>query len=317
MYSERVVIKRQMINSQRELEKVDKKDKQELYRVQRDINIAENQQMSIKILLNSLYGALGNKYFRFFDQRIAEGITLSGQLTIRWAEKAINEYLNKILKSDKDYVVAIDTDSVYVVLDDLVKAVNPKNPLEFVNTVCNEKLEKVLEDSYNNLFETMGGIENRMVMKREAIADRGIWTAKKRYILNVLDNEGVRYAEPKLKIMGIEAIKSSTPAPCREALKEMFKTIIGGSESAVQRDIELFRSHFKTLPPDQIAFPRGITNLTNFMDNQTIYKKVHQFMLVVVLCTTNFLLTNRFKDNITKFKMVKRLNSYIFEYQTI
>lgn len=273
MYSERVVIKRQMINSQRELEKVDKKDKQELYRVQRDINIAENQQMSIKILLNSLYGALGNKYFRFFDQRIAEGITLSGQLTIRWAEKAINEYLNKILKSDKDYVVAIDTDSVYVVLDDLVKAVNPKNPLEFVNTVCNEKLEKVLEDSYNNLFETMGGIENRMVMKREAIADRGIWTAKKRYILNVLDNEGVRYAEPKLKIMGIEAIKSSTPAPCREALKEMFKTIIGGSESAVQRDIELFRSHFKTLPPDQIAFPRGITNLTNFMDNQTIYKK--------------------------------------------
>ncbi len=273
MYSERVVIKRQMINSQRELEKVDKKDKQELYRVQRDINIAENQQMSIKILLNSLYGALGNKYFRFFDQRIAEGITLSGQLTIRWAEKAINEYLNKILKSDKDYVVAIDTDSVYVVLDDLVKAVNPKNPLEFVNTVCNEKLEKVLEDSYNNLFETMGGIENRMVMKREAIADRGIWTAKKRYILNVLDNEGVRYAEPKLKIMGIEAIKSSTPAPCREALKQMFKTIIGGSESAVQKDIELFRSHFKTLSPDQIAFPRGITNLTNYMDNQTIYKK--------------------------------------------
>jgi DNA polymerase elongation subunit (family B) len=273
MYSERVVIKRQMINSQRELEKVDKKDKQELYRVQRDINIAENQQMSIKILLNSLYGALGNKYFRFFDQRIAEGITLSGQLTIRWAEKAINEYLNKVLKSNKDYVVAIDTDSVYVVLDDLVKAVNPKNPLEFVNTVCNEKLEKVLEDSYNTLFETMGGIENRMVMKREAIANRGIWTAKKRYILNVLDNEGVRYAEPKLKIMGIEAIKSSTPAPCREALKQMFKTIISGSESAVQKDIELFRSHFKTLSPDQIAFPRGITNLTNYMDNQTIYKK--------------------------------------------
>jgi DNA polymerase elongation subunit (family B) len=273
MYSERVVIKRAMINGQKELEKVDKSNKQELYRVQRDINIAENQQMSIKILLNSLYGALGNKYFRFFDQRIAEGITLSGQLTIRWAEKAINEYLNKILKTKKDYVIAIDTDSVYVVLDDLVKAVSPKNPLEFVDTVCKEKLETVLEESYADLFNVMGGIENRMVMKREAIADRGIWTAKKRYILNVLDNEGVRYAEPKLKIMGIEAIKSSTPAPCREALKQMFKTIISGSESKVQQDIETFRTYFKTLPPDEIAFPRGITNLTNYMDNQTIYKK--------------------------------------------
>jgi DNA polymerase elongation subunit (family B) len=273
MYSERVVIKRQMIASQKELERIDKNDKQELYRVQRDIAIAENQQMSIKILLNSLYGALGNKYFRFFDQRIAEGITLTGQLTIRWAEKAINTYLNSVLKTKKDYVLAIDTDSVYVCLDDLVSAVNPKNPLEFVDTVCKEKLEAVLEKSYGDLFDIMGGIENRMVMKREAIADRGIWTAKKRYILNVLDNEGVRYAEPKLKIMGIEAIKSSTPAPCREALKEMFKTIIGGTERDVQNNIESFRTYFKTLSPDQIAFPRGITNLTQFRDKQTIYRK--------------------------------------------
>jgi len=273
MYSERVVIKKQMLASQQELQRVNKNDKQELYRIQRDIAIAENQQMSIKILLNSLYGALGNKYFRFFDQRIAEGITLTGQLTIRWAEKAINQYLNKVLKTQKDYVLAIDTDSVYVCLKDLVEAVNPKNPLEFVNTVCEEKLEPVLEQSYNKLFEMLGGIDNRMVMKREAIADRGIWTAKKRYILNVHDNEGVRYAEPKLKIMGIEAIKSSTPAPCREALKEMFKVIISGSEADVQRNIESFRTYFKTLSPDQIAFPRGITNLSKFRDKSTIYKK--------------------------------------------
>lgn len=273
MYSERVVMKRKMINAQKELQKVNKDDKQKLYSIQRDIAIAENQQMSIKILLNSLYGALGNKYFRFFDQRIAEGITLTGQLTIRWAEEAINTYLNSVLKTNKDYVLAIDTDSVYVTLDDLVTAVNPKNPLEFVDTVCQEKLETVLAESYAKLFNIMGGIEDRMVMKREAIADRGIWTAKKRYILNVLDNEGVRYAEPKLKIMGIEAIKSSTPAPCRQALKEMFKTIIGGTEQDVQSNIESFRTYFKTLPPDQIAFPRGITNLTQFQDKQTIYRK--------------------------------------------
>jgi len=273
MYGERVQIKKAMIKAQKELQKVDKNDKQEVYRIERDIAINENRQMSIKILLNSLYGALGNKYFRFFDQRIAEGITLSGQLTIRWAEEAINTYLNKVLKTNKDYVLAIDTDSVYVCLNDLVKAVNPSNPIDFLDTVCREKLEPVLEEAYKKLYGIMGGIENKMVMGREVIADRGLWTAKKRYILNVHDNEGVRYAEPKLKIMGIEAIKSSTPAPCREALKEIFKVIMHSSESDVQKSIEHFRQYFRTLEPNDIAFPRGITNLTSFQDRNTIYKK--------------------------------------------
>ena len=273
MYGERVQIKKAMIKAQKELQKVDKNDKQEVYRIERDIAINENKQMSIKILLNSLYGALGNKYFRFFDQRIAEGITLSGQLTIRWAEEAINTYLNKVLKTKKDYVLAIDTDSVYVCLNDLVKAVNPSNTIDFLDTVCREKLEPVLEEAYKKLYGIMGGIENKMVMGREVIADRGLWTAKKRYILNVHDNEGVRYAEPKLKIMGIEAIKSSTPAPCREALKEIFKVIMHSSESDVQKSIEHFRQYFRTLEPNNIAFPRGITNLTSFQDRNTIYKK--------------------------------------------
>ena len=273
MYGERVQIKKAMIKAQKELQKVDKNDKQEVYRIERDIAINENRQMSIKILLNSLYGALGNKYFRFFDQRIAEGITLSGQLTIRWAEEAINTYLNKVLKTNKDYVLAIDTDSVYVCLNDLVKAVNPSNPIDFLDTVCREKLEPVLEEAYKKLYGIMGGIENKMVMGREVIADRGLWTAKKRYILNVHDNEGVRYAEPKLKIMGIEAIKSSTPAPCREALKEIFKVIMHSSESDVQKSIEHFRQYFRTLEPNDIAFPRGITNLTSFQDRNTIYRK--------------------------------------------
>ena len=229
--------------------------------------------MAIKILLNSLYGALGNKYFRFFDQRIAEAITLSGQLSIKWAERAINDYLNKVLKSNKDYVIAIDTDSLYVNLDPLVEAVNPANPVDFLDTVAQEKLEPALAEAYDNLFNIMGGIENKMVMKREAIADTGIWTAKKRYILNVHDNEGVRYAEPKLKIMGIEAIKSSTPMPCRTALKELFKVIIEGSESETQKAILQFKQYFTTLPAHEIAFPRGVSKVKEYKDNNTIYKK--------------------------------------------
>ena len=278
LYTERVDIKKSMLDSQRELQKVDKNDKQDLYRIERDITIAENRQMAIKILLNSLYGALGNRYFRFFDQRIAEGITLSGQLTIRWAEQSVNDYLNRLLNSStkanpKDYVIAIDTDSVYVSLDDLVQKFKPTNTTDFLDAVCKDKIEPVLKESYARMFDILGGIENKMVMGREVIADVGIWTAKKRYILNVQDNEGVRYAEPKLKIMGIEAIKSSTPMPCRDALKAIFKEIVSGSESQVQKSIDQFKTYFKTLPPDQIAFPRGISKITAFKDNQTIYKK--------------------------------------------
>ena len=275
MYTERVGIKRAMLNAQTELQKVNKDDKQELYRIERDIAINENQQMAIKLLLNSLYGALGNRYFRFFDQRIAEAITLTGQLTIRWSEVAINQYLNKILNPPrkKDYVLAIDTDSLYVCLDDLVQAVNPQKPIDFLDTVCSEKLEPILESAYATLYDMLGGIENKMNMKREAIADVGIWTAKKRYILNVFDNEGVRYATPKLKIMGIEAIKSSTPSPCREALKKIFKVIVNGNEAEVQQSIDQFKSYFRSLPPEEIAFPRGITKISAFKDSVLIYKK--------------------------------------------
>jgi DNA polymerase elongation subunit (family B) len=275
MYKERVGIKQEMITAQKELQKVDKNDKQEMYRIERDIAIAENRQMAIKILLNSLYGALGNRYFRFFDQRIAEAITLTGQLTIRWAEYSLNAYLNKVLKTSKwkDFVIAIDTDSLYVCLDDFVQKFKPENTIDFLDKVCSDALEVELENSYSQLYDILGGVNNRMVMKREAIADRALWTAKKRYIMNVHDNEGVRYAEPKLKIMGIEAIKSSTPEPCRDALKEIFKVIMEKDERSVQEAIEQFKNYFKTLDPDQIAFPRGVTQVKKFQDRNTLYKK--------------------------------------------
>ena len=275
MYDERVLIKRQMLDSQQELQHVDKANKQETYRIERDISKAENSQMAIKILLNSLYGALGNKYFRFFDQRIAESITYTGQLTIQWAEKAINTWMNDVLKPEntEDYVIAIDTDSVYVNLGPLVNKVKPKNPVNFLDTAAKEVIEPLLAKAYDELFSTLGGYENRMSMDREVIADRGIWTAKKRYILNVHDNEGVRYAEPKMKIMGIEAIKSSTPAPCRVALTELFKLILASDEDTTQKAIATFKSHFNTLPANEIAFPRGVTDINKWKDPYTVYKK--------------------------------------------
>ena len=278
MYDERVTIKKQMITSKKELEAADKSNKQELYRIERDISRYENQQMAVKILLNSLYGALGNKYFRYFTMEIAEGITLSGQMIIRWAEKYVNDYLNKALRNKeyKDYVIAIDTDSVYANLGEIVKLSGKKDKQEitdFLDKFCSDALEKVLDNAFNILSDSLNVHKKRITMKREGIVDRAIWVAKKRYILNVLDNEGVRYAKPKLKIMGIEAIKSSTPGTCREAFEELFKVLISGTEIETQAFIQNYRAKFEALPPEEKAFPRSVSSVKSYMDRDTVYKK--------------------------------------------
>lgn len=277
MYDERVAIKKKMIVSKKELEACDKNNKQEVYRIERDIAHYENQQTAIKILLNSLYGAMGNRYFRYFTMEIAEGITISGQYIIKWAEKHVNTYLNKALKTNKDYVIAIDTDSVYAALGDLVNSVMPdasnSKKVDFLDKVCSKIETDVLDVAFKELKENCNAYKHRITMKRESIANRGIWTAKKRYILNVWDNEGVRYAKPKLKIMGIEAIKSSTPAACRKAFKELFNILIEGTEAQTQKFIADFRNKFTALPPEEKAFPRGVSSVREYMDKKLIYKK--------------------------------------------
>jgi DNA polymerase elongation subunit (family B) len=277
MYDERVAIKKKMIASKQELEKADKSNKAEIYRIERDIGTFENQQMTIKILLNSLYGALGNRYFRYFRMEIAEGITMTGQFIIKWAELHVNAFLNKTLKTNTDYVIAIDTDSVYAKLGDLVNSVIPNAPknkkVDFLDKVCSHIETDVLDVAFKELKENCGAFKHRISMKRESIADRGIWSAKKRYILNVWDNEGVRYTKPKLKIMGIEAIKSSTPAVCRTAFKQLFNILIEGTEEQTQKFITNFRNEFNAMPVEDKAFPRGVSSVKKYVDKKTIYKK--------------------------------------------
>ena len=266
-YADRRIIKDKMLELDREYQKNPSKS------LQYKITSLNNQQMAIKILMNSLYGALGNKWFRYFDQRVAESITLAGQLAIKWAERCVNNEMQNILKTDEDYVVAIDTDSVYIRMGDLVDRFNPNNPVKFLDKICSEHFEKALDKSYAKMAEITGAYINRMEMGREVIADRGIWMAKKRYILNVHNNEGVQYSEPKLKMMGIEAIKSSTPQVVRDKFKEIFRVIVEGTEVDTQGYIRDFRSHFKTLPPEEVSFPRGVSELTKWEDRKTIFKK--------------------------------------------
>lgn len=265
-YADRVVAKEKMLESTREYQKAPTK------KLENDITIYDNQQMAIKILMNSLYGALANKYFRYFDLRIAEAVTTSGQRAILCAEKAVNDEMQNILGTKEDYVVAIDTDSVYINMASLVNEHKPVKPINFLDKVC-EHFEKKIEVAYDKQAIETKAYENRMVMKREAIADRGIWTAKKRYILQVHNNEGVQYKEPKMKVMGIEAIKSSTPQVCRDKFQEIFKVLLNGSEKETQDFIRDFRKEFSSLDPEQVAFPRTAKEITKFMSKDTIYGK--------------------------------------------
>ena len=268
MYNERKIYKKKMLDAEQKYE--DTKDAKYL----KDISRFKNKQMALKIALNSAYGAVGNQYFRFFDIRIAEAVTYGGQLSIRWIEKALNEYLNEILKTENvDYVIASDTDSVYITFEKLMDKLKPKDPVKFLDTICTEKLEPFIDGKYTELAEYVNAYEQKMFMKREVIADKGIWTAKKRYILNAWDVEGVRYKEPSLKIMGIEAVKSSTPAPCREKIKQALKIIMSSDEKELNDFIQEFRTDFMKMRPEEIAYPRSVNGIDKWTESHNLFKK--------------------------------------------
>ena len=274
IYKDRTIYKKKMIAAKQEYEK--KKTKA----LEKEIARCNNIQMARKIQLNSAYGAIGNQYFRYFKLANAEAITLSGQVSIRWIEEKINKYLNKILKTnDVDYVIASDTDSIYLNMGPLVETVykgrekTTESVVSFLDKVAKVELEKHIEGCYQELADYVNAYDQKMQMKRENIADRGIWTAKKRYILNVWDSEGVRYDQPKLKMMGIEAVKSSTPAPCRQMIKDGLKLMMSGTEEQVIEFINKSRREFRTLSPESIAFPRTASDVRKYRSHSDIYIK--------------------------------------------
>ena len=273
LYKERVIYKNKMAKAKALYEETGDK------RLKNDITKNYNIQLSRKIALNSAYGAIGNQYFRYYDVRHAEGITMAGQLTIRWIERDVNDYLNKLLGTKSvTYVVASDTDSIYVKLGGMVDKIfkdqsDNRKIVKILDKFSEEKLQPFIDSSFAKLAKYVNAYDQKMIMKREVIANKGIWTAKKRYILNVFNEDGLDLKEPKLKIMGIEAVKSSTPAPCRVKIKEALKVIMTKDETALIDFIENFRTHFKKLPPEDIAYPRSCNNLKKYSSTKDIYLK--------------------------------------------
>ena len=274
MYDSRVIFKKKMIAAKKEYEKNPSVE------LTNEISRCNNIQMAKKISLNSAYGAIGNEHFRYYRLANAEAITLSGQLSIRWIENRMNEYLNNLLQTErKDYVIASDTDSIYLNLGPLVskffanKSGDKAAIVTILDKICQEKLEPFIESSYEQLASYVSAYDQKMQMKRENIADKGIWTAKKRYILNVWDSEGVRYKQPKMKIMGLETARSSTPAYFRDKLYEAFKLIISKTNDDLIHFIDEVKRDTRNQEYEYVAFPRGCNGVDKYYHPKEIYQK--------------------------------------------
>ena len=284
LYKERKMYKKKMIECQKERQKIMKSNTVAMgkgaacKRLDKEIAKYNNFQLVRKIQLNSAYGAIGNEWFRYFNVDMAEAITLSGQLSIRWIADKLNEFLNKTVGTkDYDYVVASDTDSVYLRLGNLVDKVcgnrSKSEVVEFLNKASEEIILPFIKKQYDELACKMNAYENKMVMDRECIADKAVWTAKKRYMMRVHDSEGVRYETPKTKIMGIETTRSSTPQVVRDSLKEAIDLILTTDEETVIKFIDDFRQKFREFEPEDIAFPRGVNGMKKYSDRSSIYQK--------------------------------------------
>jgi DNA polymerase elongation subunit (family B) len=276
MYDDRKKFKKMMLQAQQEYE--NEKDESKKYDIEKRVARYNNLQLAKKVSLNSAYGALGSQYFRFYDLRMALGVTTAGQLSIRWIEAKINQYMNKLLGTENDYVIASDTDSIYLrmseLMDKFVKDQTDKQKvISVMDKICEEKIQPYIDKSYQELADYVHAYAQKMQMKREGLSDKGVWTAKKRYILNVYNNEGVQYAEPHMKVMGLEMIKSSTPSAIREKMKAAIKLMMTGTEQEVQDFIANFRKEFRTLPAEEISFPRGLNGLNTYSDPVMLFKK--------------------------------------------
>ena len=274
LFDNRVIYKKRMMAAKKK-----KADGDTSYEVEKEITVCYNTQYAFKILLNSGFGAVGNKWFRYFSIDNAQAITLTGQFIIQFIEKKMNIYLNGLLKTDKiDYIIAMDTDSIYINFDKIVEKItkpemSKDQKVDIIDSFCKKVIEPKLATWFDELGTYCNVYEQNFNMKRECIADKGIWRGAKNYILNILDEEGIRSNGQKLKIMGIEAVKSSIPSVCRKAIKDIFGIIMNGTCDEAKDYVKKFKSEYSSLPFEKIAFPRGCKVLEEYFDETKLYRK--------------------------------------------
>jgi DNA polymerase elongation subunit (family B) len=273
LYIDRSFYKKKMLAAKAEYEKNPSPE------IKKQITVYNNYQNVKKTVLNSAFGTLGCEYFRYYDLRNAEAITYTGQAVIKWLEKKLNAFLNKIAGTENfDFAIAMDTDSIMINFEPIIEKIfkgqeiEMQKAIDFMDKVCYTKIQDVIDDSFNEICDSLGAYENHLSMKREKLCSSGLWVAKKNYIMNVWDNEGIRYNEPKITIVGISAIKSSTPAYCRKRIREAINIILDGGNDEIVDFIEKCRKEFFNLTPEEISFPKSVSNVNNYAVGKNSYK---------------------------------------------
>lgn len=227
------------------------------------------RQYTVKIFLNSFYGSLANKWFQFYRTEDAEAVTLMGQCTLLFMEKKINTYMNKLLgTTGVDYVIYMDTDSLYINLDGLVKKFvkddDKTKIINFLDKACSERIQKSMDSWLNSYADYTNAYENHLFFKREAISEAGVWLEKKKYFLNVWDMEGTRYKSAELKATGVEMVRSSTPMVVRKEMEDILKIFLEKDNKDLIASLERFEKEFKSMSIEEISSPRGINDIEKY-----------------------------------------------------
>ena len=277
MFAQRSAKKKEMLRLKSEKEKnYTTLSKNELEALEFKIKALDVLQNSLKVALNSCFGTTGNKHFPLFDLALAEAITFNGQAGIRFVSRRISEFITKLLglKEFVDFVIYIDTDSLAVNLTPIMDKFGlDKTNIDLIQKIADEKISEVADAATKEYCEMLNGMWPALEFKREKICSAAIYTQKKRYILKVWDNEGVRYHEPEISVTGLETNRSSTPKFVRDALLESYELILDADEETMQNFVADFYDVFKKQDLLTIAFPRGVNDLEKYQDKVTVYKK--------------------------------------------
>lgn len=272
LFDERQRYKKLMLETKKQIETCD--DENMRKKLEIDASVYETMQINLKVQINALYGSFGAETFRFYNVDTAEAITLSGQLSVKWAQKRLNVWLNSLCDTvDADYVVLVDTDSLYLNLGPFVekycKGMPDDKIYQILERFSKEKVQVMLQQYFDELKTYMNAYEQRLIMKLEKICSGLVSVAKKRYFCDVISNEGVKYSEPKISVTGIEAVRSSTPEYCKEKLIEIFAVVLRKSEEEAQAFIQKTKEGFMKLPVEEISTPTSVNGIKKYTEGDT------------------------------------------------
>lgn len=240
----------------------------------KEASVYDSFQYNFKILLNSAYGILANPNYRFFNQDAASSITLMGQKLIKYASEILNLSLKEKFKLNNDITLYSDTDSVYLDFSEILQVMkinDEKKFINLVNTVNDKVIQPFLEQKFLEFSKKHNIKLNYFNLKREVIAIGAVFIQKKKYALYVIDEEGFTLSAPKMKVKGMEIVRSSTPGFCREKIKEVMKEIfINFNKDKLVSKIKKIKEEFKNAPIEDISFPRGISGMLKYVKNGQI-----------------------------------------------